>query len=172
VSSTSLTANGITVAVLDGWDVEMSELPGTRSRSLVHLGNFALPVERGDYGSGAVEIMGSAGVFMALMEFDASAVSTALFSGGVMPTSLAVTDFSAESLQRRLPNQLGTQRFFVASGRPFVLYAVLGSTLVASWLVSEANRTLAGITIGLRTCRAKSDATHHHNQRSTAAHES
>ncbi len=148
MSSTSLTANGITVAVLDGWDVEMSELSGTPSRSLVHLGNFALPVERGDYGSGAVEIMGSAGIFMALMEFDASAASTALFSGGVMPTSLAVTDFSAESLQRRLPNQLGTQLFFVVSGRPFVLYAVLGSTLAAAWLVSEANRTLASITIG------------------------
>ena len=151
MSSTLLTANGITVTVRDGWDVEFSELAGASPRSLVHIANFALPVERGDYGSGAVEIMGSAGIFMALMEFDAAAVSTALFSGGVMPTSLAVADFSAQTLQRRLPNQLGTQRFFVASGRPFVLYVVLGSTLTASLLVSEVNRTLAGITIGTST---------------------
>ena len=147
MSSTSLTANGITVAVLDGWDVEMSELPGTPPHSLVHLGNFALPVERGDYGSGAVEVMGSAGIFMALMEFDASAASTALFFGAVMPTSLAVADFSAQTLQRRLPNQLGAQRFFVASGRPFVLYAVLGSTRTASVLVSEVNRVLPSISV-------------------------
>ena len=39
------------------------------------------------------------------MEFDAAAASTALFEGAVMPTSLAVADFSADSLQRRLPNQ-------------------------------------------------------------------
>jgi len=148
VSSTSLKANGVTVAVLDGWDVEMSALSATPSRSLVHLGNFALPVERGDYGSGAVEIMGSAGIFMALMEFDTSAASTALFSGAVMPTNLAIADFSPQTLQRRLPNQLGTQRFFVASDRPFVLYAVLGSTRMASVLVSEMNRVLRGISIG------------------------
>ncbi len=151
MSSTSLTADGITVEVLDGWDVEMSELSGSSSRSLVHFGNFALPVERGDYGSGAVEIMGSAGIFMALMEFDESAASTALFQGASMPSSLAVADFSAETLQRRLPNQLGTQRFFVASGRPFVLYVVLGLTLTASLLVSEVNRVLPGISIGAAT---------------------
>ena len=148
MSRSSLTANGVTVAVRDGWDVELSELATTPARSLVHLANFALPVERGDYGSGAVEIMGSAGIFMALMEFDAAAASTALFEGAVMPTSLAVADFSADSLQRRLPNQLGTQRFFVASGRPFVLYVVLGSTLSASVLVSEVNRVMGGISIG------------------------
>ena len=151
MSSMRLTANGVGVAVRNGWDVEFSELPGASPRSLVHLANFALPVERGDYGSGAVEIMGSAGIFIVLMEFDTAAASTALFSGGVMPTSLTVADFSAQTLQRRLPNQLGTQRFFVAHGRAFVLYVVLGSTLAASLLVSELNRTLAGITIGTST---------------------
>ncbi|MXW62351.1 MAG: hypothetical protein F4Y27_03210 [Acidimicrobiaceae bacterium] len=147
MSRTLLTANGITVTVRDGWDVEFSELAGESPRSLVHLANFSLPVERGDYGSGAVEIMGSAGIFMVLMEFDATASSSALFSGGVMPTSLAVADFSGHTLQRRIPNQLGTQRFFVASGRPFVLYVVLGSTRTAPLLVPEVNRTLTGVSI-------------------------
>lgn len=151
MSSPSLAANRVTVTVRDGWDVELSELPGEPARSLVHLGNFALPVERGDYGSGAVEIMGSAGIFMALMEFAAPAASTALFRGGVMPESLAVADFSGDTLQRRLPNQLGTQQFFVASGRPFVLYAVLGSTFGAAMLVSELNRVLDGISISAPT---------------------
>lgn len=148
MSSSSLTANGITVTVRDGWDVEFSELAGESPHSLVHLANFSLPVERGDYGSGAVEIMGPSGIFMALMEFDAAAASTALFAGKVMPTSLAVADFSSQTLQRRIPKQLGTQRFFVSSGRPFVLYAVLGSTRTASLLVPEVNRTLTGVTIG------------------------
>ena len=65
-----------------------------------------------------------------------------------MPSSLAIADFSAETLQRRLPNQIGAQRFFVESSRPFVLYVVLGSTLTASLLVSEVNRVLPGISIG------------------------
>ena len=36
----------------------------------------------------------------------------------------------------------------MASGRPFVLYVVLGSTLSASVLVSEVNRAMGGISIG------------------------
>ena len=147
MSSSALNANGITVSVRDGWEVEFSELEGEPPRSLVHLANFSLPVERGDYGSGAVEIMGSSGIFLALMEFASAAASTALFSGKVMPSSLAVADFSTWTLQRHIPNQLGTQGFFVASGRPFVLYVVLGSTRAASLLVPELNRALAGIGI-------------------------
>lgn len=148
MTGATLSANGITVKVLDGWDAEMSELTSEPPRSLVHLGNFALPVTRGDYGSGAVEVMGSAGIFVSLMEFDPSAAATALFSGGEKPRSFTVSDFSADSLQRRLPNQLGTQSFFVSSGRPFVLYAVVGSTLTASLLVAELNRAMQGVTIG------------------------
>ena len=36
---------------------------------VLHLANFALPEGRGDYGSGAVEVMRSGSVFIAFVEF-------------------------------------------------------------------------------------------------------
>ena len=40
-----------TAAARTGW-------PGEQTQPVVHLANFALPAQRGDYGSGAVEIDG------------------------------------------------------------------------------------------------------------------
>ena len=151
MSAPQIQANGIVVSVRDGWEAELSDLDGDSRRSLVHLGNFALPVVRGDYGSGAVDIMGPAGIFMVLMEFAPESANSALFQGKTMPQRLRMRDFSTQKLQRQLPNQLGSQHFFVVAARPFVLYVVLGSSLTASVLLAEANRALAGITIGATT---------------------
>ena len=145
-----LTANGVEVVVRDGWEVEFSELrarPGASVRSLVHLANFALPVERGDYGSGAVETMDAGGIFIVLMEFDSTSARTAMFSGGEVPRDLVADDFSPEALQRRLSGQSGAQRFFRIGERAFGLYVVLGSNRQAGILVREVNRSLEGITI-------------------------
>jgi hypothetical protein len=146
-----LGANGVTVVVRRGWEVEFSELkppPGAPTRSLVHLANFALPADRGDYGSGAVEAMDGGGILLVLMEFDPSAGSLSLFAGHGMPTAVDAADFSPEALQRRLPGQAGMQRFFRAADRAFGLYVVLGSVRSVELLVPEANRSLGGITIG------------------------
>lgn len=150
--SQHLSANGVGADVRDGWEVEFAELdgrPGSPKRSLVHLANFALPVERGDYGSGAVEIMDGGGILMVLMEFDATSGQTPMFSGTEVPTALTTDDFSAAALQRRLPGQAGAQRFFRVAGgsRAFGLYVVLGSLRSASLLVPEVNRSMAGVTI-------------------------
>jgi hypothetical protein len=150
MSGHRLAANGVEVVVRDGWEVEFSELrgtPGVPARSLVHLANFALPTERGDYGSGAVETMDSGGIFIVLMEFDAGSAQAAMFSGTALPTGLTADDFSPQSLQRRLAGQSGAQRFFTVGTRAFGLYAVLGSHRQAGLLVGEVNRTLAGISI-------------------------
>lgn len=150
MSAQRLSANGVGVAVRDGWEVEFSELrgnPGTPVRSLVHLANFALPVERGDYGSGAVESMGTGAILVVLMEFDPGTASPAMFSGIGVPRSLSADDFSAQALQRRLPGQGGAQRFFRVGTRAFGLYVVLGSLRQAGLLVREVNRSLEGLTI-------------------------
>lgn len=150
MSGHRLSANGVTVDVRSGWEVEFSELradPGAPARSLVHLANFALPVDRGDYGSGAVEMMDAGGILVILMEFDARSGATAMFSGHELPSVLAADDFSPASLQRRLPGQAGTQRFFRIGDRAFGLYVVLGSHRQAGLLVREVNQTLAGISI-------------------------
>lgn len=151
MSAHHLSANGVNVVVRGGWEVEFSELvtnPGAPVRSLVHLANFALPVERGDYGSGAVEEMDAGGILIILMEFDASSAGSAMFSGTAVPVDLVAADFSPESLQRRLPGQGGSQRFFRVEGRAFGLYVVLGSHRQAGVLVHELNLSLAEISIG------------------------
>ncbi|MEZ5247498.1 MAG: hypothetical protein R2707_20585 [Acidimicrobiales bacterium] len=151
MSSHRLAANGIEVVVRDGWEVEFSELrvnPGATPRSLVHLANFALPAERGDYGSGAVETMDSGGILVVLMEFDSGSARTAMFTDAVLPLALAADDFSPQSLQRRLAGQSGAQRFFRTGARAFGLYVVLGSHRQAGLLVREVNLSLAGVSFG------------------------
>lgn len=150
MSGHRLAANGVEVVVRDGWEVEFSELranPGLAAGSLVHLANFALPAERGDYGSGAVEVMDSGGILIVLMEFDPASARTAMFSGAPLTTALGAGDFSPEALQRRIAGQSGAQRFFRVGVRAFGLYVVLGSHLQAPLLVREVNRSLAGISI-------------------------
>ncbi|MEQ8840086.1 MAG: hypothetical protein RIB98_03825 [Acidimicrobiales bacterium] len=150
MSDHRLSTNGIDVLVREGWEVEFSELqarPGAPARSLVHLANFALPAARGDYGSGAVEMMDGGAVLVIVMEFDSDSAGTAMFSGTRVPSDLRVDDFSAAALQRRLSGQAGAQRFFRVGGRAFGLYVVLGSGRQAGLLVREVNKSLAGITI-------------------------
>ena len=153
-----LHAHGVGVEVPTGWEAELStvdedphaggSVPFSRSsRVLLHAANFALPVERGDYGSGAVEIMDSGSVLVIVMEFDNASASTALFAAEGLPTNLVGDDFSTQQLQRPQRNQSGTQRFFHVGNRAFCLYVVLGSHLLRAVLVQEANRIIGGLSI-------------------------
>ena len=62
----------------DGW-------LGEQTRAVLHLGNFALPGDRGDYGSGAVERMGADNTFVAILEFGQECLGTALYSSVGLP---------------------------------------------------------------------------------------
>jgi len=46
-----------------------------------------------------------------------------------------------------LSGQSGTQWFFTEAGRPFTLYAVLGSHARRSVLVPRVNQLLAGLSV-------------------------
>jgi hypothetical protein len=113
----------------------------------VHLANFALPGGRADFGGGAVEIMGSGGVFIAVCEMEPEAVGRPLFAEGV-PWPLRPEDFSPENMQRSISGQAGCQRFFSVGDRSFCLYAVIGSHRQRAILVKVVNDALAGLTIG------------------------
>lgn len=123
--------------------------PGESFNPVLHLANFALPPGRGDFGTGAVEAMGTGHAFLALLEYDAAEASRPLFAATGVPR-LAVRFFDGNALQRKVPGQLGCQRFFTTHGRAFCLYAVLGSRPAAASLVREINDVLATVQVAPR----------------------
>jgi hypothetical protein len=145
-----LGAQGVAVQVPSGWEVRIGQIadrPNPHSSTLLHAANFALPEDRGDFGSGAVEVMGADHVLVVLFEYGPESVHTALFQQRGIPRRLHPDWFSPNQLQRTLAGQAGMQRFFVENGRPFCLYVVLGSYGNRGHLVGTANSFLGGITV-------------------------
>jgi hypothetical protein len=117
-----------------------------RPRPVLHLANFALPKGRGDFGTGAVEIMGHQHVFVSLLEYGPAEVGSALFASAGLPLPRP-TEFSPNALQRTLAGQAGWQRFFTVGGRPFCAYVVLGSARNATDLCVQARSALSAVQI-------------------------
>jgi hypothetical protein len=146
----ALSAHGLTVDLLEGWEgrilLRAARHARERTRPVVHLANFALPERRGDFGAGVVEHMGGRDLLVVLFEHDPASAGTPLFAHRGRPR-LRPELFSSRRLQRTLPGQLGCQLFFTEAGRAFCLYVVAGSRVHLARLVSEANRTLAGVVV-------------------------
>jgi hypothetical protein len=145
-----LRAHGVKVDVPGGWDARIykRDAPrGARTAAVMHAANFALPPERGDFGSGAVEIMLAHHVLVVLFEQGPESAGTALFAQQGPPAELRPADFDTNGLQRGLPGQAGVQRFFSWNGRPFVLYVVLGSYARRARLVPLVNAFLRGLAL-------------------------
>lgn len=147
---TVVSGQGLSFQAPAGWEAIIYRRPeddGESTHAVLHAATFALPSQRGDYGSGAVERMTAGDVFVALLEFHPDASSSALFARAGLPSSLDPSAFSPFSLQRRLPGQAGWQSFFSQSGRAFCLYVVLGAYAARGRLVPRANQAVAGIGI-------------------------
>lgn len=117
---------------------------------VAHLANFALPEDRGDYGSGAVDLMTDEHVLVVLVEFGPESADTALFKHRGLPTRLTPAMFSASALQRTLPGQAGSQVFCTVEGRAFCCYTVLGRQSAAARVLPQANTVLAATRISPR----------------------
>lgn len=120
---------------------------GARQPTVMHLASFPLPVERGSFGSGAVELMSNRDVFMALFEYGEDSVGTALFAAEGIPRNLQARQFDRNALQRALPGQSGLQQFFTHQGRAFCLYIVLGSHIDRADLLPQVNAILDTLEI-------------------------
>ena len=154
----ALAAGGLSVDLPAGWDgadpdggAERRAPPRTRPRappstpprprpSVLHAASFALPAERGDYGSGAVELMGGSDVLDLPPRARARGgrhrpVPPRRASRGCTPTV-----FSPQSMQRAMPGMAGAQHFFQV-GRPAVLPLRGGRQLDAPGARSCAPRT-------------------------------
>jgi hypothetical protein len=149
----TVAAHGLQITLPDRWearlyrrDDEAAHAAGESNNPVLHLGNFALPPGRGDFGTGAVEVMRADHAFVSLLEYDREEAGRPLFAAAGRP-HLTLRDFAPNSLQRRLPGQLGCQRFFTENGRPFCLYVVLGSREHAAHLLAEVQRVLANLEV-------------------------
>lgn len=154
-------AEGVGIDLPSGWDGRVRRRPARRRgegrggprHGLVtaHAANFPLPAADGDYGTTATSGMPARGAFFTLVEFEPGnglRPGQGLYAPAGVPSRLAPRDFAPDTLLRRLPGQAGVQRFFTAAGRPFCLYAVIGSRRQAPALVPRVNRLLAAVRIG------------------------
>ena len=141
---------GLSLATPRGWDARIYQRTaghdGAVTRPVLHAADFPLPNVRGDYGSGAVEIMGPNHVFLSLIEFDAAEAKSALFDKP-RPTRLSAGEFGPNQLQRVIPGQAGAQFFFTDRGRPFCLYVVLGSYAERAALVPRASEIFRSMEV-------------------------
>lgn len=119
---------------------------GEQMLPVVHLADFPLPAARGDYGSGAVERMRSGNAFLALLEFGADALGSALFDEPGRP-AVQASRFSPHGLQRILPGQCGAQYFFTERRRPMCLYVVLGSQTGLARSAARVNAVLERLAV-------------------------
>ncbi len=148
-----LDAPGITLELPPGWEAEVDagagEAPAGAPRvrtPRTHIANFALPPERGDYGSSAVERMQRGNILICLLEEASAAADSTLHDRTGIPR-LQLADFAADAMQRPRAGQSGAQAFFHVGDRAFVLYVVLADRMNRVAQVDEVNRVLAGISI-------------------------
>ena len=147
---TRLALHGIEVDLPPGWEGAITwrdAQQGESTHPVLHAASFPLPPDRGDFGSGAVDVMTVDDVFVALLEYHPESTGTALFARQGVPAALDANRFSPSTLQRQLPGHAGTQEFFTEAGRPFCLYAVLGAYRRRDVLVPMVNDLLPTIRI-------------------------
>jgi hypothetical protein len=148
-----LAAHGLRAELPQRWEGRLYlRADDELANPVLHMANFALPPSRGDFGTGAVERMAEHHVFVALFEYGAEEAGKPLFAARGFPR-LTLRDFAPNQLQRRLPGQLGCQRFFTDRGRAFCLYVVLGSARHASSLIQEVHEAIARLEVEERWTR-------------------
>jgi hypothetical protein len=142
-------AHGITARLPDGVEGRIFVRPTLIGSTypVAQFATFPLPDDTGDFGSGAVSVMGPGDVFATLFEYGPESVGTALFARQGRPPVLTTADFSPTVLRRGIPGQSGTQWFFTEGGRPFSFYAVLGSHARRASLVPRVNDILGSFGV-------------------------
>lgn len=141
---------GVQVADSAAWHVAIDRRPaagdGTVNHPVMHACTLPLPKDRGDFGSGVVDLLGSEDVFVALIEYGVDVADHGLFAAQGMP-KLAPSQFSPSRLQRPLPGRSAAQHFFSSGGRAFCLFAVVGSHGRRMATVPRAAGLVKGLTV-------------------------
>lgn len=162
---------GIAAAVPNGWHVAIRRRPldgavaqgrgpvaaaaGERPRPVLHASTRAIPPGCGDFGGGAVELLSTEDIFVALIEYGADVADQGLFARQGLPR-LAPSQFAQNRLPRFLPPRSASQQWFSAGGRAFCLYTIVGDHARRMALVPKAMQVVRGLRItDAKTMRRK-----------------
>lgn len=142
-------AHGIAAELPSGFEgrIFVRAVPSGTAYAVAQFATFPLPDDVGDFGGGAVNLMGPGDVYVTLFEYGPESLGKQLFARQGRPSEFGSDDFSPMTLRRALGGQSGTQRFFTESNRPFTLYAVLGSHVLRNSLVPKVNALLSSIAL-------------------------
>jgi hypothetical protein len=147
----SLTAGGLTLQIPPGWEARIRRQPpsqpGRPGNVLLHAATVPLPEQRGDFGSGVVELLGPEDAFVAVFEYDGRDADKVLFRSPRLPVPKP-SDFSPDVLQRTRAGNTGAQWFFSVGGRAFSMHAVLGSHARRAPGAVKVAALLAGLSVG------------------------
>ncbi len=147
---TVLRAHGIAATLPAGFEGRIYIRPAIGREvpcPVANFATFALPADIGDFGSGAVNLMGTSDIFASLFEYGPESLGRPLFARQGMPRTLSADDFRPTVLRRGLNGQSGSQWFFTEAARPFTLYVVLGSHLQRSRLVPRVNDLIGSLAV-------------------------
>jgi hypothetical protein len=146
----TLRAHGIEAPLPAGFEGRIFIRPSVDAEvpyPVAHFATFALPADVGDFGGGAVNLMGASDIFAVLFEYGPESLGKRLFARQGIPRSLTTNDFRPHVLRRGLSGQSGTQWFFTEGGRPFSLYVVLGSHAQRSQLLPRVNSLIGKLAV-------------------------
>jgi hypothetical protein len=148
---TVLEAHGLRIELPRGWSGRMFKRAA--GGPTLHVGDFELPLDDGEFGDRSTASMPPDATFLALTEYRPGAglePGRGLFAPRRIPTTLDPTGFSARGMAHPRPGQVGRQEFFTAAGRPFCMYVVVSGARI------ERGRRLATLGVVLRSLRISS----------------
>ena len=121
-----LEAHGLRVELPGGWSGRVFGRAG--GIATLHAGDFAIPLDDGEFGDRSTALMPDHSSFVALTEYlpgDGLEPGRGLFAPRRVPRRLDPTRFTRSGLAHPIRGQVGMQHFFTAAGRPFCLYVVI-----------------------------------------------
>jgi hypothetical protein len=145
-----LSAHGIAANLPGGFEGRIYVRPTVGAevcRPVAQFATFAIPEGIGDFGGNTDTDLGPSDIFAVLFEYGPESLGTALFAVQGVPSGLTTKDFLPYVMRPGVGGSLGIQRFFTASGRPFMFYARLGSLQQQVALVQQVNQLLANVDI-------------------------
>lgn len=149
-----LCGHGLNISLPGGWNGHITRREGECALPVLHTATVPLPLERADSGGVVVERLGWNDLFVSLIEHEASAAPTALFSSRGVPVPVSPAWFTRNALQGMRPMQSGAQRFFTEKGRAFCLFVVVGEHARRARLLREVNKMLATLVIERSTAHS------------------